>query len=34
MSIHVEGVTNQRLVTVWLDGIPSYAGEYAANMLK
>lgn len=33
MSILVEGSVNQRLVTVWLDGIPSYAGEYTTGML-
>jgi len=34
MSIHVEGTVNQRIVTVWLDGIPSYVGEYTSEMLE
>jgi len=33
MSILVEAVGAQRLMTIWLDGIPSKVNEYAANML-
>lgn len=33
MSILVEGVTGQRVMTVWLDGIPSKVNPYTASML-
>jgi len=33
LSIHVEGPVDQRLITVWLDGIPSYVGDYSQDML-
>ena len=33
LSIHVESVVDQRLVTVWLDGIPSSANAYTAGDL-
>ena len=33
MSILVEAAGAKRLMTIWLDGIPSKVNEYAANML-
>lgn len=33
LSIHVEDAISQRLVTIWLDGIPSKTDPYEINML-
>ena len=33
LSIHVEAVTSQRVVTFWLDGVPSKAFPYTAGTL-
>ena len=33
MSINVESVTDQRVMTVWLDGIPSLANQYSSGTL-
>lgn len=33
LSIHIEAPTSQRIITIWLDGIPSYVGPYIQNTL-